>query len=266
MKKIKDFIRPAYYKLVHPHIKNVCRKTEHDFKSFKNKYKGNRCFIVANGPSLLMRDLDLLWERKEFTFGMNRIYALYDRTQWRPSFYLAQDPTVIRSCHDEIENMTKESVVFVKVPGEPKYDFEKAINFDLDYRNVRKNIAPDFYNGENFIFADGKSVMYTALQLAVYMGFQTIYLLGADCSYSNDNKKISKNSYPDERMFDSKKIGMPPDIEYTFTAYKSAKKYAQNHNIKIINATRGGMLELFERVDFDMIMRYDNEFEKNNFR
>lgn len=36
-------------------------------------------------------------------------------------------------------------------------------------------------------------------------------------------------------------------------AYESAKKYVDSHNISIYNATRGGMLEVFERVDFDSL-------------
>ena len=52
---------------------------------YKNKYTGRRCFIVANGPSLRPEDLDLLHDRGEITFGMNRIYKLFDQTSWRPT-------------------------------------------------------------------------------------------------------------------------------------------------------------------------------------
>ena len=35
--------------------------------------------------------------------------------------------------------------------------------------------------------------------------------------------------------------------------YQMCKNYADTHGIKIYNATRGGMLEIFERVDFDSL-------------
>ena len=35
--------------------------------------------------------------------------------------------------------------------------------------------------------------------------------------------------------------------------YMCAKEYAERHEIKIYNATRGGKLEVFERVDFDSL-------------
>ncbi len=34
----------------------------------------------------------------------------------------------------------------------------------------------------------------------------------------------------------------------------AAKNYADSHGIKILNATRGGKLEVFERVNFDEIV------------
>ena len=252
MKKIRDFLRPLFRLIVEPHVKALCKETMPIYNSYKNKYEGRRCFIVANGPSLRMEDLEKLKKNNEITFGFNRIYALYDRTDWRPSFYITQDPTIIRTGIDETREQVNNSVVFIKSPGEHKYDVKNAIYYNLDYRRSQKGLLPDFYNGSNCIFADGKTVVYTALQLAVYMGFKEIYLLGTDCNYSKDNS-ITQESYPDPRMFDPKKVGMPADINYWFSAYEIARKYAENHGVKIYNATRGGMLEVFDRVIFDSL-------------
>lgn len=253
MSKLRDLLRPLFRIAVHRHINQLCKKTEEEFAKYKDAYTGKRCFIVANGPSLRMDDLDRFVDNNEITFGMNRIYELYDRTKWRPTFYLSQDPTVIRACLQETVEQTKNSIVFVKVPGEKKYDIPGAINYDLDYTNVDKHIPPDFYDGSNCLFADGKSVTHTAFQLAVYMGFKDIYIIGADCNYSSDNKSINKDSYPDSRMYDAKKVGIPPDMEYTFSAYRVVRKYAEKHGINVYNATRGGMLEELIRVDLDSL-------------
>lgn len=255
MGKIRDFFRPAFRLAVKPHIRYLCNKTSVQFESYKDKYKGKRCFIVANGPSLRMEDLNRLSDNKEITFGMNRIYMLFDRTQWRPTFYLVQDPTIIRSCFNEINERVTQSIKFVKVPGEPKYDLPNSIYFDVDYTKADKGLIPDFYDGAKYTFADANSVSYTALQLAVYMGFSEIYLIGADCNYSKDNKTINAESYPDKRMYDAKKVGNSPRMEYTFLGYEVAKKYAESHGIKIYNATRGGKLEVFERVNFDTLIQ-----------
>lgn len=178
---LRDLLRPIFRLITSPHINAICKKTEKEFDKYKGKYIGQRCFIVANGPSLRMEDLDRLADEGEITFGMNRIYVLYDRTKWKPTFYMVQDPTVIRCCHDEIKKQVKNSVVFVKVPGEPRYDISGAINMKIDYSRSEKHLSPSFYDGKKCLFADGRSVTYTGLQLAVYMGFKEIYLLGADC-------------------------------------------------------------------------------------
>lgn len=255
MRKIRDLFRPLFRMAVKPHIRRLCKKTSAQFISYKNKYKGCRCFIVANGPSLRIDDLDRLSANGEITIGMNRIYMLFDRTQWRPTFYMVQDPTIIRSCIKEIREQVIDSVKFVKVPGEPWYDIPNSIYFDVDYKKADKKLPPDFYDGSNYTFADAKSVSYTALQLAVYMGFDKIYLIGADCNYSPDNKVINAQSYPDKRMYDAKKTGSLPNMEYTFLGYEAAKYHAEAKSIKIYNATRGGKLEVFERVSLDNLLK-----------
>ena len=50
-------------------------------QKLKNIHKGERCFIVANGPSLTSGDLNMLYNNKEITFGMNRIYKFFEKTQ-----------------------------------------------------------------------------------------------------------------------------------------------------------------------------------------
>ena len=43
-------------------------------------------------------------------------------------------------------------------------------------------------------------------------------------------------------------------IEESVRAYKSAQQYAASHGISILNATRGGKLEVFPRVNFEKLM------------
>ena len=42
-------------------------------------------------------------------------------------------------------------------------------------------------------------------------------------------------------------------IDEATLSYQAAKQYAQTHGIKIKNATRGGKLNVFQRVDFDSL-------------
>lgn len=251
--KIRNILKPLFHIIVEPHVKYVVKKTQEDFLQYKDMYKGKRCFIVANGPSLSKNDLDMLYINKEITFGLNRIYVMFDRTEWRPNFYLSQDPSIIRSCRKEMMESLRNIPKFIKPPGEPWINVKGAIYFNLDYSYGKKRIRPAFGIGKKGMFVDGRTVTYTAIQLAAYMGFEDIYLLGCDCNYSKGNKIIDINSYADERMYNPKKVGMNPDMQYNFMAYKSAKEYADSNAVNIYNATRGGMLEIFERVDFESL-------------
>ena len=78
------------------------------------------------------------------------------------------------------------------------------------------------------------------------MGFAEIYLLGTDCNYSNSMNHHFKN-------YDVVDPSFSLASEKMMSAYKIAKKYADSRQIKIYNATRGGMLEVFERVDLDTL-------------
>lgn len=251
--KAKAMVRVLYYKIMHPHVKKMCKKTINEYRSFSQKHRGEKCVIVANGPSLRIDDLDRLFDSETITFGMNRIYKLYDRTRWRPTYFIAQDPTIIRSSYREICEYVTESTIFEKSPGESIFDIPNAIYFDVDYSKSWKGLCPLFSDGQQCVLQDGKTVTYSAIQLAVYMGFQDIYLIGCDCNYSKTNE-ICEASYPDARMYDDKKVGQIPAIDYQFEAYKVARNYAEQNGICIKNATRGGMLEVFERISFETIL------------
>ena len=104
----------------------------------------------------------------------------------------------------------------------------------------------------------GATVTYTAIQLAVYMGFKNIYLLGIDNCYSHtvdSNGRISVDNKVQNYFGDLKT--MPYTLQATETvnaAYDSAAKFAEKNNLKIINVTRGGKLERFPRATLENIL------------
>ena len=69
-------------------------------KGIKDSHKGERCFIVACGPSLTYADLELI--KDEYTFGMNSGVLTFDKTGWRPNFYAVQDEYVFNKLQPNI--------------------------------------------------------------------------------------------------------------------------------------------------------------------
>lgn len=114
---------------------------------------------------------------------------------------------------------------------------------------------------------DGGTVTYVSLQCAVYMGFKEIVLLGVDHSFAREQTKEGKiklnsnvknhfQDYQTEEFWgngqkDEEAVVFP--LDFATEAFAEAKRYAEEHGVKILNATRGGKLEVFERVDFDSL-------------
>lgn len=213
-------------------------------ESLKNLHEGKRCFLVATGPSLLIEDLNLLKKNNEICISVNSIFKAFDKTKWRPDYYTVSDAifasknrTVIDALDIPYKLVSDYCVEF----WEHRHD-ENTIK----YHHSASDYCYDFSEDISRVSYGGYTVTYICMQLAVYMGFKEIYLLGTDCSYikGSQNNYFVKEDKPDYTYHGEDKM---------LPAYQSAKQYADAHGIKICNATRGGRLEIFERVNFDSL-------------
>ena len=71
-------------------------KWENKLKKFQYKHKNERVFIIATGPSIKSEDLDKLAYYHEKTISMNYIYYIFEKTEWRPDYYLVSDGLAMR--------------------------------------------------------------------------------------------------------------------------------------------------------------------------
>jgi hypothetical protein len=69
------------------------RQTIQKLKSLHDIHKGERCFIIGNGPSLQQTDLSLL--KGEYTFGMNRFFLAFPELGFQTSYFLSMNDLVI---------------------------------------------------------------------------------------------------------------------------------------------------------------------------
>lgn len=236
-------------------------------KSLKNTCKTKRCFILGNGPSLNINDLNLLIN--EDCFASNRIYDLYDKTIWRPKYYCIQDDKVIKAIKSNLKlavKNTEKAFLIYNYKHLYKDDILKDERVNLFFQPYistwRKNNKLDegcvpFSNDISKGIFNGGSIIYPMIQIAVYMGYKEIYLLGVDHNYILNSKGLvdSKLSYcKGIKAIDMKKQ-YKPALELCEFAFREAKKYCENNNIKIMNATRGGKLEVFDRIDLDLLLK-----------
>ena len=226
------------------------------FQELKGLGSGKRCFIIGNGPSLNLKDLDKL--KNEDCFSSNGIFRLVSQTTWRPKYYMIMDRyTEITS--ELIKSIGAKYVFlgdyFLRF-NDIKFDNAICLHEHYPYLSSRMGFSKDISKG---IFI-APTVSYGLMQVAVYMGYKEIYLLGFDHNYGFEivenggviKTNVSAHFYQDE--IPEKIIA---DIQGMTQAYKVFRDYAKEHGIVVKNVTRGGKLEVFERQDFDSLFEKD---------
>ncbi|MBR3624629.1 MAG: hypothetical protein IKN43_14920 [Selenomonadaceae bacterium] len=226
---------------------------------YKDIHKGQRCFLVGNGPSMRIEDLNTLYEHGEICFGFNKIYRIYDKTKWRANYLGIADYLMMENCRHELAKVHGEIIVADEYhhTTEVHFPFVQYVHLISErYNNNHPGFTDDICKG---IFW-GSTVTYElGIQLAAYMGFTEIFLIGVDCTVSGNvtdkgNHFIDNYFYEDEKKsWDIRKSSTPDLVRLMKKSFEKAEIYSRKHGFRIYNATRGGALEAFERVDFDKL-------------
>lgn len=229
-----------------------CYQKYRDLSGFHNRHQGESCFVIGTGPSLQIADLDTLAEAKVPCFGVNMVYRAYSKTKWRPTYHVSTDPSMYDYLKKDVGLLKGVDAVFL---GDRQRKSPKAVRAENLYvyhssLEYFEDEGPDFSGDANKVCYGAGSVLYTCLQFAVYMGFQNIYIIGADCQYKNAGH--AGDHFIDDYIDDTGVDGflIPEDL---FRGYRSARRYAEAHDVHIYNATRGGLLEVFDRINFDSL-------------
>jgi len=232
--------------------------------SFSSSVHGGRCFIIGNGPSLLVEDLEILHKTNQVTFAVNSIYKVFDKTIWRPTYYFVLDPKMFLD-NDFINQVNQmKCLKFMTIDFARKEFFNEQIYYyETDLNSLYYYYftpRPKFSNNIELMYRGG-SVVYAAIQAAVSMGYDEIYLIGVDRKYdvevTSDGTIIKHNVK--KHFYGDDPVVMPVPLYLLDASFKCAREYCESHNIKIRNATRGGALEVFERVDFDSLFELQKE-------
>lgn len=232
-------------------------------KLLRKNSKGDTCFIIGNGPSLKHEDLTKIYELGIPSFAANRIYKIFDKTKWRPTYFSCEDPVIIRDIEAEINSIQCEhKFIPIDLKWYMDIDIKDAFYFNMDYRRD-DNVEFGFFDELSERVTCNGTVTITAIQFAVYMGYRNIYLIGVDHSYakmidSNGNviEDKSVKDYFDDSYDDGIKNDLVHNMDDATKSFYRTKQHFTPKGINIYNATRGGKLEVFQRVDLD-------EFFKN---
>lgn len=249
-------------------------KNYEKFAGIKNKYQGKRIFIIGNGPSLNQMPLYLL--KNEYTMCSNRFYLMDERNNWIPNFYIAVDDLVIKDIH-EIAN---ENVIpYVEYAFFP--DIHPS-NVDVKKKYIKNRDNVLWIYTDKSEFSDqmpncgiNKTVVNPSIQIAAWMGFEEIYLIGVDMTFGSQKvKKTNSRNWvaaeKDTDHFDPRYIAKGkafhnPGVAEMLEKFEECKKFFDKRGVKIYNAGHGGKLETFPRVNFEEILNKTDEEQEQLF-
>jgi hypothetical protein len=225
------------------------RRSIHQIKGYKDLHRGERCFILGNGPSLNDTDLSMLQD--EYTFGLNRIYLLFPEMGFPTSFLVAINSLVLEQCAQEIATLPVPK--FLTWRGRRWFGpQEDIIYLDTDYTP-----PADFSLDVSRRVYEGSTVTYVALQLAFYMGFEQVILIGVDHSFAvkGQPNQVVVSKEGDRSHFTPEYFGKGfrwqlPDLEASEAAYRMAKGAYEAAGRQVLDGTIGGKLTVFDKVHY----------------
>lgn len=234
-------------------------------RALREQYKGHkRCFLIGNGPSLNQTDLSAL--KDEVTFAVNSFFLKARDLDWTPTFYMVEDHLVAEDRAYWINKFKGSTKLFPAYLG---YAFPAAE--DTIFYNHRPRVSYphgfDFSLEADKITYTGCTVTFSMMQIAAYLGFEEIYLIGVDASYDIPADTQEGTDYAvgvldmksdDTNHFDPNYFGKgfrwhDPQVGKMVEAYGEARRTLEGTGQNIYNATVGGMLEVFERRSFQSL-------------
>lgn len=223
-----------------------------ELADFKRAYQGERLFLLGNGPSLNDTPLEKL--SGEYTFAMNNIAAIYPKTPWRPSFYFNITWQVDR--HPLWKELALTSIAlgmpsFVR-SSSPLPDTPNLMRVRVESRLTPTGHklcrTPQWSHDSEECVVTYRMSAYSLVQLAIWMGFGTIYMLGMDLSFSmNPSECHFADKY--EGTFEWTPELVAHENYWHRVAHEWVRYYANLCEVPVYNATAGGSLEVYPRVD-----------------
>lgn len=220
----------------------------------KNSHQGERCVLMANGPSLANMNFEKI--KKEYTIGLNRIYLLFDQLPFRPELCVCVNELVLEQFASEINEL--KMMKFINWNRRQYFD---TSDDNLSFVKLGLRVGDRFGLDLTKPISSGGTVTFVALQIAYYLGFEEVIIIGMDHNFAErgtPNKVVERTANLDKNHFHPNYFPKGsrwqlPDLRRSELAYQLAREAYENDGRKIIDATQGGKCQIFEKRDFDRI-------------
>ncbi|WP_300317352.1 6-hydroxymethylpterin diphosphokinase MptE-like protein [Accumulibacter sp.] len=216
--------------------------------ALKGRHNGQRAVLVANGPSLNLMDLSFL--RRETAIGLNKIYLGIKKFGFYPRYLVAVNDRVVAQAADDLKAMN--CVKFISQRN-ARIVPENALTYHINTLNPPARFCRDIAQGVH----EGWTVSYVAMQIAFYLGFQEVIIIGMDHRYEytgrpNDPSHLigaDPNHFSPD-YFGGGQTWDNPDLRHSEESYRIARAEFEKAGRQIIDATVDGACDVFEKADY----------------
>jgi hypothetical protein len=238
---------------------------------FKDKHQGRRGFVIATGPSLKTQDISFLAD--EVTFVMSGFWKHPAIEQWQPTYYCLSDPVYfdgsepMKNFFESMTGRATQSIFFAPVSAVDTIEKQRLLPPEQTHLVDFKGDL-DGHKIKDLDFAKSVPAAMTVSQFclmaAIYMGCSPIYLLGFDhdwLSHRSTHRHFYEGlggleAHPEvkpELKDHSYKLVMECAL-IIWKGYETLREYAQQRGILIYDATNGGFLDVFPRVNYESVV------------
>jgi hypothetical protein len=199
-------------------------------------------------------NLDLL--ENEIAFGLNKIYLLFPKLSWRPTYVVSYVPDVIQQSKNEFEKLSMP--LFVSNEGRPLLETRnyETLSFG-DHKRFSFSLNPPQE------ICVGHTVTYVTMQLALYMGFEQVILIGVDHNFNYEGptdtwhtiKEPAKRRHFSNEYFAPGQTWQSPNLKMAEAHYAFAKMVYERFDKEIIDCTVNGDLQVFRKEKLEDILR-----------
>lgn len=239
-----------------------------------NKYKNERCFVLCTGPSINQQAIEKL--KNEVVFGVSTGFLHKKYSTIHPTFHCTPQCTYT-------ELFTKEAAInLFRTMDEHTFSDTKFIFSDTERKLIEENqlfrgkelyyvsLSRKMRKEDKEIYDISKripgvtTVPVMAIIVAMYMGFNKIYLLGTECDSCITKQYVHAMQEELSSTFGHYDYSVDQDNNILANNYEAWEETTQvlfqfrvlhqiaiENGIEIINATIGGIVDEFPRIDFN---------------
>lgn len=240
-------------------------------RQLKDRHAGQRCFVLATGPSIKRQPLHRL--AGQTCISVANFFVHPDAPAIRPAYH------AIAPFHPPITEAGWQAWMAEVAAGTG----DATLLFGLT--DLERNAAGGHFAGReqyhlgfgtpiDLLTAHGadltrpmpspQSVTVMACYAALYMGFAEVVLLGCDHDwimhldtsahfYREDKHALNRDGYGEyhgDRGFD----GYCGDYVRLWDQYRAVKQVADGRGVRVVNATAGGLLDVFPRASLESLL------------